>query len=653
MNNSRNYRIKQFKKEEQENDNSWRNIKLKEEEEPKTNKNKISFSKNEDNVVEVLESSEESIDEERLTLADINRMFDKERSKKRIKDFKEELLLNKKRKNNNDYQILDNIIVYDIKKKKLENTFCATVEELNEFLTNCQVTKLSYDNISPYTILKSKISFDPIQWMKSNDIYQRTLTLEDLSLYCKNQIKEKKESNQKNNINKEKEKEKQNIKKKEKFIKIEPNISNFIDKKIHDNFIQLKKIISYKVLYNDTKKWINNFINEISKINIEDIKIEKNIKGKDNKLDIVLDLDNTCIFSFLSNEDNLLVQSKKSIFPKKEVNIISFNYKNNVIYTALIIRKGLKEFIKYIEPLCNFHISTLSYPSYGEEIIKILSEYLGITFIRYKARFENEFTKNIKDLLIQKENTIIFDDNVNIWENKDNENVINTKFFFDEECAMINIAKNEENEKFKYDKNTFLKSYRFFYNKIKDKKKNTNDWKEQFVRECFNIPFYQFKEGNNYDYNKCFTAEYLDSTKLQFNYMKNVIKQIYILKFIYGVDVTIAIKLIRISTLNNMKFNLKYLDYMQRNILTDLVKICGGTIYIGHHREKNEKIYLVISKSFGLNNKKEEIKKDIENNPFYILINEKFILDTYYFMTNLKDNINDPEYIVNKNELLI
>ena len=212
MNDSRNYRIKQLKKEEQENDNSWRNIKLKEEEEPKTNKNKISFSKNEDNVVEVLESSEESIDEERLTLADINRMFDKERSKKRIKDFKEELLLNKKRKNNNDYQILDNIIVYDIKKKKLENTFCATVEELNEFLTNCQVTKLSYDNLSPYTIIKSKISFDPIQWMKSNDIYQRTLTLEDLSLYCKNQIKEKKESNQKNNINKEK--EKQNVKKK-------------------------------------------------------------------------------------------------------------------------------------------------------------------------------------------------------------------------------------------------------------------------------------------------------------------------------------------------------------------------------------------------------------------------------------------------------
>ena len=39
-----------------------------------------------------------------------------------------------------------------------------------------------------------------------------------------------------------------------------------------------------------------------------------------------------------------------------------------------------------------------------------------------------------------------------------------------------------------------------------------------------------------------------------------------------------------------------------------------------------------------------EILSDLEEYPYYVLINEKFILDTYYFMTNLKDIINDPEY---------
>ena len=127
--------------------------------------------------------------------------------------------------------------------------------------------------------------------------------------------------------------------------------------------------------------------------------------------------------------------------------------------------------------------------------------------------------------------------------------------------------------------------------------------------------------------------------------MKSVIKEIYYLKFVYGINIPLAIKLIRISTLSYMKFYLKYLDFSQKVILADMVKVCGGSIYDGKHREEDEKIYLVTSKRTGYKFKKGEIDKEIADNPFYILINEKFILDTYYFLTNLKENINDPEYI--------
>ena len=76
-----------------------------------------------------------------------------------------------------------------------------------------------------------------------------------------------------------------------------------------------------------------------------------------------------------------------------------------------------------------------------------------------------------------------------------------------------------------------------------------------------------------------------------------------------------------------------------------MVKACGGIIFEKEKEKKDyeEKIYLVASKML-YELKKDEIKKELEENSFYILINEKYILDTYYFMTNLIDEINDPEY---------
>ena len=98
-----------------------------------------------------------------------------------------------------------------------------------------------------------------------------------------------------------------------------------------------------------------------------------------------------------------------------------------------------------------------------------------------------------------------------------------------------------------------------------------------------------------------------------------------------------------------MKFDLKYLTIDQKEILTEIVKVCGGIIFDNTYMVNEEKIYLIASKRlYELKTKKEEIKKDLANNPYYVLINERFILDTYYFMTNLKDSINDSEYTFNE-----
>ena len=638
-----------------EKDNDSHYLPIKEEEDSGDNEEeeeKSSSSKSKDDDVE---SISESIDEERLTLGQISKLAEKQKKKNRDKNTKS-LFLSHKRK-------LDDgaAIIYDEKKGEILNTFYGSVEELNEFLIHCQIQKISYNDLSNSTInYSNSVSFDPNEWMKSNKIEQRTISYEELSVYCHDQIN-KKNNNKKRREEIEIKKENKKIKseKKENSQKIQRDLKN---PKLNENYEKLQNIISCESLSLEQKLWLNKFLNEINNINIEDIKIEKNYEGKENKLEIVFDLDNTCIFSFLSSSDILTVQSKRNILPQKEVKMFSFKYNNKVIYTVLIIRKGLKEFIQYIKRLCNFHISTLGAENYGNEIKDILSEYSGVPFIRYKGRlYEEEYTKNISDLYIEKDKTVIFDDNLRVWENikRDNEHVINAKFFFDEECAMLSANNNDNdnnnnyNDAFCTEIDLFIRSYRTFsYYRIKPRtNENDIDWKNQQIIEYATVPFYQFKPFNNHNYNKCFTAEYLNSTKLQFIYMKNVIKQIYILKFIYYIDIPLAIKMIRISTLADMTFDLKYLAYDQRNILTDIVKICGGMLYEKEYRKKDEKIYLVTSKRlYEYKSRNDEIQKDLSTCPFYVLINERFILDTYYFMTNLKDNINDPEYTFNESE---
>lgn len=640
----------EFEDEKEEEKKESKSILLNEEEaEDESSESKDKNSKEKESINNDVESLTESIDEERITLGQINKIIDKQKKKNENEGLKS--LLGQKKLLN--YQP----IIYNEKKGDIVNVFCSSPEELNEFLIHCKIQILSFDDFSSSFINNSNsISFNPEEWMQSNKIKQRTINLEDLSIFCNNKILNKHEKQENfipsENIKEEKEIEIKSEKIMEKEENFQKNFQKFENSQVKYNYEELQKIISCEILSIKQKKWINNFLNEI---NNYDMKFLNSIdeKGRDNKLELVFDLDNTCIFSFLTNSNNKVVKALKERFSEKEAQLISFKYNNKVVYSILIIRKGLKEFINYIKPICNFHISTLGDDNYGKELSKLLEEYLSVNFMRFKGRsFYGDNSKNISDLYIKKERTVIIDDNIKVWVNKerDSENVIISKFFFDEKCAMITaIKENNQKDKELYEIDLFLKSYKYLhYNKMK---KNTIDWKKQKFVEYTNIPFYQFNQSNDFNYNKCFTAEYLNTKKLQFIYLKNIIKEIYVLKFMYNIDPSLAIKLIRISTLNDMKFDLKYLTLDQREILADIIAICGGIIFEKEYLAKNEKIYLVVSKRlYKLKNKKEEIKKDLQNNPYYVLINERFILDTYYFMTNLKDNIKDPEYTLDEED---
>ena len=352
---------------------------------------KRKYEDEEQDKVDSCELLDNELDEERMTLDVIDDNYRSFRKKCRYEELKEKT-------NDNDY--FNGIIIYDKKNKKLEKVFSGSSEDLNEFLNNCQMKKIPIEDISQNTTNSNILSFDPNEWIKSNNIYQTTLNSKDLSTICENKTQNNNNINTVNNTNShnknnktEEEASKYNIKKekyteeevsqynikKEKYTEFEPILK---EQKIYDNYSELIKIISCKNLTKEQKIWINNFINEISNIDIKDIVVEENKEGKTQKLDIVFDLDSTCIYAtpILINQYEKIKDKHKELLIKNNLKLFELTYENKYIYNCLVIRNGLSDFLTFAKQFCNFHISILGIEPYGMQIKKILENEFKVNF---------------------------------------------------------------------------------------------------------------------------------------------------------------------------------------------------------------------------------------------------------------------------------
>ena len=394
--------------------------------------------------------------------------------------------------------------------------------------------------------------------------------------------------------------------------------------KFKENYKKLQVIKDSKVLSFEQKKFLNELFEEMNEIDVDDIE-----KGNKDKLELVLEVEKTCIFSIFNREKNILNNYYKKKWSFEQVKLIDFISNKGKKYCLIILRQGLKNFVTYVEPLYNFYISTLWKEQVGKAIKDLLSQKLEISILRFKAKEAGSPNKKkISDLGIKRENTIIIDDMADSW-NEESENVIISRYFYDEE-ADTNNQKKSESENI-LEKALFSQRYKnFYYYAIEN-----DDWKNQKILKC--------KINNNYD--QCFDCENLSSQKLQFIYFKNVVKQIYLLKFVYDIDIPLAIKMVRMNALANMIFYLKYVSEKKIEILKEIIKICGGSLFSHEKIAENEKVYLIVSNEFYDSNEvKELIKRDLEKRPSFVVINDKYLFDSYYFMTNLKSRLNDSEY---------
>ena len=494
------------------------------------------------------------IDDDRIDLLKMNKKISNEREEEDI-----ELIKKKRKRNKNETDI-----VYDSNKKEIENCFIPNLEELNDFLKNCTIKEINLEEIKEELekIPKEKI-FDPDKFIEENyskeykdkNEIKNNLSIEEIGFKFDQKEEEfNKEEELKENLNLE-------------------NIDKIEEKIIINEILQEKNIFKQK-------NEIHKLIEKIKKMDMDEI--IKSQEGNENKkLNIVFDLDNTCIFGFFINPEypNDLTQR----YHNKDIRFIKLEFQGKIVLYGILIRKGLKEFIEFTKNFCNFYINTHGLENYGMEIKKLLENQFQIKFSGFQARkVEGEKiikSKFLKDLSLESKNAIIFDDKPMVW-TKDNANVIISKLFTDREINYNFLTR----KRLQNNKYLFLSDYgHFAYYKSSDE-----NWQKQKLTIEELCPFYNYNKRN------CFSGEYLESSKYQFIYMKEVIKIIYYLIYNSNMRVPEALKIIRYNIFYNSCFNLDFSVKKGKEILSEIIKNCGGVILENKNQfKKDMKLYFV------------------------------------------------------------
>ena len=148
----------------------------------------------------------------------------------------------------------------------------------------------------------------------------------------------------------------------------------------------------------------------------------------------------------------------------------------------------------------------------------------------------------------------------------------------------------------------------------------------------------------------CYTGESLESPKKQLIYMKEVIKIIYFFVFYYDIHVSDIIKFIRFNIFYKNYFNLKFYKGKGKDALIDTIETCGGEIFDEKINNLDYKLFFICRKD-DYSELRDEIEKELLLYEKALVVSDNYIFDSFYFMTNLEDKLNDPEYLLfNRNK---
>ena len=333
----------------------------------------------------------------------------------------------------------------------------------------------------------------------------------------------------------------------------------------------------------------------LAKLNINENninnKINETILNVKSKINIILDIDLTLVYSqrINSDEEMLLYNNRKNNKYSDDSHLIEFYLENKKYIYNIQVRKGLKEFMLKLLPYCNFYISTMANAIYIKEVLKLLNKkynlilsnnVLNNVFVTYqneKKTLPAELTKN--------GNFLILDDNICAWDKTYLSHIIPVRKFY----GLYNDTNYEKFET-KY-------QYFFFTNKI----------------YCFNENKRKFYDNKS---KLPFCSESLWSDINQLNNISELIVKSYILNKILNLPLSYCFY----NLLNNVLSGCKiYYDGEDKNFFYELIILLGGK-YVS---DINDASHVLIKENDNTN-------KLNQKNDNYCFINIKWIFDSYF-----------------------
>ena len=387
-----------------------------------------------------------------------------------------------------------------------------------------------------------------------------------------------KKRKRKNNLNNKNDKP---IKKRKKENNIKKNSNNDFFKNLSEKEKTVSQILknnknSFSKIKNEKDNiFLSEIINSILSFNLktffQKIKPEK-------KINLVLNLFNTLVYEDIYDEKS-----------KIKENQFTFSFEDKQFIISL--RKNIKYFFKELGKFCNFYIYSNINENVGNTIINKLKEKFSISFYCYYD-LEN-LEKNLKYLKLNKNNTLIIDDMVNVWKS-DNKITLPSKKF---------IKENKKEEKILITLN------------YTDKNQMKN------LKQYFENSLVYFIEDENCE------------NEGQLFYLVKAIQIIYIMINNLNLKSSYAFSLLRSFIFYGYTFNLKFCSEELENCLENMIECLGGNIL-----NENKASFALV----GENNLKNQYRKIIElkkkNNHIFI-VKEQYVIDSYYFIMKMNENL--------------
>lgn len=341
----------------------------------------------------------------------------------------------------------------------------------------------------------------------------------------------------------------------------------------------------YNDNYNDKKDKEELFTNKINDI------INRKIK---NKINIILDIDQTLVFSQLltSYEDINYINDLN--IDKTDSHFISFLIDNNQYFYYIQVRPYLKQFISKLSPYCNFYINSMANPNYVRTVLILLNQKYNlilnddglnnvfITAPNEQKTLPNEITKD--------GNFIILDDNIYAWDKSYLNNIIPVKKFFG------------------------------FYNYYKKENIYAND--SFYIYYLFTNKIYCFNEYNKGHYDKNNRLQYCSEASWseinQLNNISDIIIKIYILSELFKIPICFSFY----NIINNI-LNECYIFYEgeDEEFFNELINLLGGN----YTKDFNKATHILVNENKAIE------KKKFDNNIKYNYINIKWLFDSFFY----------------------